>query len=236
MGKVIQYTLGMANGFFVVDDGIIAVDSGSLLGADLFKEVCDTNGIDPRDIKLIAVTHGHVDHFFNAGEMRALTGAPIMCHVNAAESLREGLRPQTAPRTEVGRMILSGPPPEGAPVSGIPKVAPDIEVSGTVDLGEWGIAGKLVETPGHSQGCMSFVGDWGDAIVGDLIVEEPGTGAATLAYFAYAEDVHEASVEIVDSVKKLLSFEYLNTFYSGHGGPFSRDDVAVACQKEEAAL
>jgi len=72
--------------------------------------------------------------------------------------------------------------------------------------------------------------------VGDLIVEEPGTGAVTLAYFAYAEDAHEAGEEIVGSVEKLLSYEYIRTFWSGHGGPFTRESVAAACEKERAAL
>ena len=74
MAEVIQYTLGMSNGFFVKDRGTIAVDCGSELGREHFLKACRDCGIAPEDIGLLVVSHGHVDHFVNMAEMRAVTG------------------------------------------------------------------------------------------------------------------------------------------------------------------
>jgi len=226
MAEVIQYTLGMSNGFFVKDSGIIAVDSGSELGRERFLEVCVDKGIAPRDIRLLVVSHGHVDHFVNMDEMRAVTGAPIMCHRNAALNLREARYPDVRPRNEVGCFIWDNKEPGYEPVPVLHPMEPDLVVEGTVDLSPWGVRGRLVETFGHSLSCMSLVLESGQAIVGDLVVADPRDDSATLAYFCYTDDLAAANEQVFASVASLLVNGEI--FYSGHGGPFSREEVAVA--------
>jgi glyoxylase-like metal-dependent hydrolase (beta-lactamase superfamily II) len=220
MAEVIQYTLGMSNGFFVKDDGFVAVDCGSELGVEPFLGVCAESGVEPKDIRLLVVTHGHVDHFVNMGEMRTATGAPIMCHKNAERSMREARFPEVRPRSGF------------QPVPVLCPIAPDLVVSGTVDLGPWGIGGRLVETPGHSDSCMSMVLDSGQALVGDLVVEDPRDHSASLAYFCCTDDMAAADRQIFLSVEYLL--KSAATFFSGHGGPFTKADVARALKAAQA--
>jgi len=235
MAEVIQYTLGMSNGFFVKDRSIIAVDSGSELGREYFLSVCKACGIRPEQIRLLIVSHGHVDHFVNMGEMKAVTGAPVMCHKNAERTLREALYPDVRPRNRLGEWIRSQSPPDEEPVPVVHPIAPDIVVEGTVDLGPWGVDGRLVETFGHSLSCMSLVLDSGQAIVGDLLVADPRDSSASLAYFSYTDDQSVADQQLFAGVSYLL--EHAETFYSGHGGPFARDEIirALAAAKAEAA-
>lgn len=235
MSDVIQYRLGMANGFFVRGDGVIAVDSGCELGREAFLGVCEEAGVAPDDIRLLVVTHGHVDHFLNMGEMRAVTGAPLMCHKNAEASLRQALHPNVRARSRLGRYMLTQLPPSEEPLALMRPVAPDIVVEGTVDLRPWGVEGRLVETFGHSDGCMSVILDSGQAIVGDLLVEDVRDGSPSLAFLCYTDDIQAANEQLFRSARYLA--ENAETFYSGHGGPFSKDDLlaALAAAGAEAA-
>jgi len=224
MRKVIQYTSGMSNGFFVVDRGVIAVDGGSEVGEDLFREHCRESGIDPGDVKLIVVTHGHGDHFVNTGCMRAVTGAPILCHEVAAERMVNCVYPHVKPRNATGRRMaaegMTGFPWEQVPIT------PDLVKTGNVDLRPWGVEGFLTETPGHMEGSWSLVTAWGDVLVGDLLVTSPFTGRCELGY--YAEDPRDGS-RLCGSVRRLL--EQGQRFYSGHGGPFTREEVKLALSR-----
>jgi len=235
MTEVLQYTLGMSSGFFVRGEGVIAVDSGCELGREHFLGVCARTGVDPAEIRLQVVTHGHVDHFLNMDEMRAVTGAPLMCHRNAERSLKEAAHPDVRPRNGLGRWMLSELPPSEEPLGLLRPMTPDIVVEGTVDLRPWGVEGRLVETFGHSDGCMSVILDTGEALVGDLLVEDPRDGSPSLAYLCYTDDIATANRQLFASAEHLV--DNAHTFYSGHGGPFSKADLveALAAARDEAA-
>jgi glyoxylase-like metal-dependent hydrolase (beta-lactamase superfamily II) len=232
MTKVIKIEAGMSNMYFVRDRKIIVVDSGALQGTKPFLESCTKNGIDPHDISLIVITHGHVDHFINAGAIREITGAEILCHKNAEEAIRKGLLPDAdgyeKGRTAVGAAILQDPK---EPFPNVPKISCDIVIEGDYDLAPWGVAGKIIETPGHTTGCVSVILDTHEALVGDLIVEPPGTGKCGLPFFQYQGCT---DVQVYASVGRLL--ELADTFYSGHGGPFTREEVLKAVEEDKAEM
>lgn len=231
MLEVIQYTVGMSNGFLIRNGKtVVAVDSGGESGKGIFLKVCTDHNIVPGDISLLIVTHGHVDHFVNIGPMKELTGAPILCHREAARFLRDGLSPQVSGRNQAGRDIMEAQKKNGDPISVIPKVTPDIVFKGDYDLKPWGIDGRIIETPGHSRCSTAVVLDSGDVLVGDTIVETPGTGAIGLAFLSDTENSDEI---LFDSVQRIL--DAARTVYSGHGGPFTRDEVARALEEEKRA-
>jgi len=227
--KIIKYTLGMSNGYFIIGDNVVAVDGGSLLGAEPFLNVCRENGIVPEDITLIAVTHGHIDHIENLGVMRNLTGAPILCHRHAAKFLRYGLLPGGRARGEVGRKIMSGPPPKNP---FLPQVDPDLIFEGTLDLSTYGVNAYITQTPGHTRGCASIITADRQAIIGDILVDMH-IGAPTLAFLSELPE-DECNPVLFQTCEKLL--ELADTFYSGHGGPFTREEFEKALEnaKQEA--
>ncbi|NLM83895.1 MAG: MBL fold metallo-hydrolase [Clostridiales bacterium] len=232
MLEVIQYTIGMSNGFFLRSgEAVIAVDSGGEMGEAPFLDVCEKHGIDPRGIRLLVVTHGHVDHFVNMGPMKAVTGAPLLCHRLAAPFLREGLRPVVFGRNELGKAIMERQAIEGDPIPFVPRVEPDIEFMGTYDLAPWGIDGKIIETPGHSKCSTAVILPTGEAIVGDTIAQPHGASKVTLAFLTDTEGSDDV---LFDSVERILSAAH--TIYSGHGGPFTREEVMEALMEEKARL
>lgn len=229
MTEVIQYTIGMANGFLIRQgETVLAVDGGGDMDGDAFRRICEENGIDCGKIKLIILTHGHVDHFVNLGAVKELTGAPLLCHKKAEKDVREGLEPRVFGRNQVGKAVMEIQKKMGNPISVIPKVEPDILIEGDYDLKPWGVDGKLVETPGHSVDSISVLLDSGDVIVGDLIAAPPG-GEVCLAFLTDTADGNETLYKSVNMV-----LEHARCIYSGHGGPYTPEEVMAAMEKDKA--
>lgn len=238
MANVIQYQSGMSNGFFVVEgDAVIAVDGGALYGAEYAKQHCAEAGIDPKQIRLIVATHAHVDHTCNLDELRKLSGAPIAVNRGGERDMIEANMPRVFPRSQIGDEIMEFARQQGGmPDDYLPPITPDIIWEGSFDLHPYGISGKIMETPGHSLSDSCVVLEDGQAIVGDLICEDQFThGAPAIAYFGYDPDRTKANALLFPSLEQ-LSATGCTVFYSGHGGPFSREqfETAMAEAKAEA--
>jgi glyoxylase-like metal-dependent hydrolase (beta-lactamase superfamily II) len=68
----------------------IVVDAGTPGSAQLIYDQIASHGVNPQDIRLIVVIHGHVDHFGSAAELSRLTGAPIAGHIADFSIYRAG--------------------------------------------------------------------------------------------------------------------------------------------------
>jgi hydroxyacylglutathione hydrolase len=76
---------GMVNAHLLIGDGgCILVDAGLPGTESKVEQVLKKHGYTFTDIKLIVVTHAHVDHAGNAATLRELTKAPIVAHVEDA--------------------------------------------------------------------------------------------------------------------------------------------------------
>ena len=242
MAKVIQYQSGMSNGFFIVDQGIIAVDGGAQLGQEYFLKACSDAAIDPKSIRLLVVSHAHVDHFVNMDEMRKVTGAPLLCHRAAEDTLVNAKLPVCFPRNKVGEKVdafrIEMTKLHGEPVPFLPPMKPDLTWEGEFDLTPYGVDGKIIETFGHSYSDTCVVLSDGQAVCGDLIVDDEFTdGIPTLAYFGCDPDRNKANALLFPSCEKLLKAG-ATKFYSGHGGPFtlSQFQFALSAAKAEAGI
>lgn len=211
--SVIPLTLGFTNSFLVKDKKTILIDTGINAGKEIFMQLFRRWKIDPRQISLIIITHGHADHFGHAKEIKELTGAPILCHKDAVNALQTGLTPTVIPRNELGKQVLKL---VKLPLS-VSPVQPDLAINSTFDLNPYGVAGKIIHTPGHSNCSIAVILDSGEAIVGDTLIASPFSGKICLAYFATDEKA------LLTSVKDLTKVAH--TFYSGHGGPFTREEI-----------
>lgn len=232
MTRIIQYQSGMSNAFFLIgDNGAIAVDSGTETGAAIVRQSLADAGLKPADIRLIVISHAHVDHFLNLPAMKEVIGAPVLCHKNGEEALVNGLFPDVEGRTTEGKAIMKKQKEEGDPVSHCPKVTPDIVIDTDTDLRPWGIEGTLVCTPGHSDSDLTVVLDGGAILAGDMITAPPTTGIPGLAFLARHGEA--ATPLIIRSAEKVL--KNATIVYSGHGGPFRVEDIRAAVEAEKAA-
>lgn len=217
--EILSREVGLSNVFVIRDEKTIMVDTGCYRNkAGMLNELI-LMGVDPKEIGLIILTHGHMDHCGNIHPLKELTGAPVLAHKNAVHFLETGEYAPYQPRGEWGEMFknaVSGSPDD------IPEpITPDIIVGDEdFDLTPYGVHGKVIYTPGHVDSNITVILDSGDAICGDTIIINPfndfkGTGAL------FCED-REA---LDKSIERL--YQEATTFYSGHGGPFTKDQIEI---------
>lgn len=103
------------------------------------------------EIKLIVLTHGHMDHVGAVREVKEATGADIAIHTEDAESLQA-----TNPMGMMLRLSLQAPPP------------PDrlLTDGDSIDIGDRHFL--VIHTPGHTLGGICLLGE-GVAFTGDTL-------------------------------------------------------------------
>jgi hydroxyacylglutathione hydrolase len=77
---------GMVNAHLIISEaGSILVDAGLPDSEHKIERVLARYGLTLHSIKLIIVTHAHVDHAGSAARLRELSGAPILAHRGDAD-------------------------------------------------------------------------------------------------------------------------------------------------------
>jgi glyoxylase-like metal-dependent hydrolase (beta-lactamase superfamily II) len=215
--SVIPIPLGFVNAFIIRGKRSILIDAGLPGQEGRILKAMEQNGIKPGDISLILITHGHHDHFGNAAALKQKTGAPLAIHKGDAEHLRTAVNPPLYPVGAKGKtMEFLSKLVKSPKVKGIDA---DILIEGEMDLGKYGIEGKIIPTPGHTEGSFSILLAGGEILIGDLIFggfirpKAPG-----FPYFCQDEQ------QLLKSIQKVLDLKP-KIIYAGHGGPFTPEAV-----------
>ena len=211
--EIIQFPLGRANAFIVRGQRPIVVDTGYPGSAPTIIDRLKENGIDPKSVSLILITHGHADHFGSAADLKKQTGAPVAVHKLDAEVLTKGEDPPLKPTGAIGRLFLSLMSKRGPAKA--PPVKPDIIIENDIDLSKFGVEGRVIHTPGHTPGSVAVLLPGGKIIVGDTIMR--GIVRSWQPHYPlFASNMFQ----LKESIKTILR-KKPSKIYSGHGGPFN---------------
>ncbi|MEE9616635.1 MAG: MBL fold metallo-hydrolase, partial [Anaerolineae bacterium] len=214
---VIQIDTGKSTNVFLIqgDGGSILVDTGIPGRADRILARLAERGVAPSDIRLILLTHGHIDHFGSAAELRERTGASIAIHALDAEAVRQGIHLPGSLNPTHWLVALGMRIPGVADPDHAPAFEPEIVFEDEWRLDKYSVAGQVILTPGHTPGSISVLLDSGEAIVGDLVmgqlmglIRKPGPPIV-------AWDLERNQ----ESVRRLAALSP-RVVYVGHGGPF----------------
>ena len=133
---------------------------------------------------------------------KEVTGAELLCHKYTAPYIREGKSVPAIAHDLHGRFFNLITP------STYPAAEPDIVMQEEFDLRAYGIDGKIVHTPGHSQGSVTIVLDNGEMVLGDLVRgEEP-----EIHLGSYYEDKDV----LIESLEMLSTYD-AEKIYMSHG-------------------
>jgi glyoxylase-like metal-dependent hydrolase (beta-lactamase superfamily II) len=127
----------------------------------------------PGDVKLIVVTHVHFDHVGSLSAIKAACRCPVVVHAKEYRLLKEAelVFPPGTNLSGKGTSLVANRLRGYPPIMRGFKFAPveaEIVVSGEVALEKFGVAGKIIPTPGHTAGSLSVLLADGEAFVGDL--------------------------------------------------------------------
>jgi hydroxyacylglutathione hydrolase len=210
--------LSIPNVYLLTGEKAILIDSGGPDDVPRVLAFLKEHGIGADKLSLIVLTHGHWDHAGGAAELRAQTKAPIAIHRADAELVRHGSNGITRPTCLMAYLVRA------LYNRGYPPFEPDILIDEEMDLACFGVAGRIVFTPGHTPGSISVLTGDGEIVVGDLLMGGWFGGAwfpsrPGLHYFA--DDLAQMNA----SIGKVLALAP-RVIHTGHGGPL--DPKAVA--------
>lgn len=104
-------------------------------------------------LKKILLTHGHFDHIGAVSELAQKTEAPVYVHSGDAKMLTDN---------SCNLSFLTG--------EQVKPHTPDVFLDDIKEIELGGTVIKVFHTPGHSEGCVSFL--WGDRLFdGDLLFQ-----------------------------------------------------------------
>jgi glyoxylase-like metal-dependent hydrolase (beta-lactamase superfamily II) len=191
------------------DRGTVLIDPGPPGSAATVLAGAEKARIRASDVRLILVSHGHLDHYGTAAEVKAWCGAPIATYPGEpvfSRDRRNALPPAQTVRGSVIRwlyLLLS-------PLAKVTPLEADVFLDDEADLGPYGVQAKVVHAPGHSPGSLAVLTADGDAFVGDLFVN----------YSVPSQPIYLSDrVAWQQSHERILALKP-RMVYVGHGEPF----------------
>jgi glyoxylase-like metal-dependent hydrolase (beta-lactamase superfamily II) len=206
---------GVANTFIIADSrGVVVIDAGMPHQAQRIVGKIRALGHTPQDLRLIVVTHGHVDHAGSAAALKRLTGAPIAMH--------------HADAPLVATLDLKVPPGRNTAINAIKwlmerlgwlipleTLTPDVWLEDEQSLRDFGIDARVVHTPGHTAGSVSVMLDDSALFVGDAILN-----LVRVSFPLFWED----PVAIRESALRIQALKP-RVCYTGHGRAFDTNQL-----------
>jgi len=213
--KIERIKAGIDNVYLLRNDkGTILIDAGYPGKAKTLDKALKKNNIMVGDISLVILTHAHWDHIGNTKYLSDVWKAKIAVHHIEAGVVKAGTVAMPPGRTTWGRLF-------GVFLSVIaknytlPKCEVDIHISDDgMLLKDFGFQGRVLHTPGHSDGSVSIIFESGEAFVGDCAMNGfPLTMSPGLPIFATNEGaLGQSWQKIIQSGAK--------TIFPAHGGKF----------------
>jgi glyoxylase-like metal-dependent hydrolase (beta-lactamase superfamily II) len=193
-------------------NGMVLVDAGSRGCERRILNVLAALGRD--DLRLILITHAHLDHYGSADAVRRATGAPIAAHRGDANTMARG-------ETDLGSVrgwgkVIEWSMPIVERFLRPPSTQADVLVVDGWRLDDYGLDAFIVHTPGHTPGSISLVVEGGLVFAGDLV---SARGWPHAQWF-YATDWSEIGTSI-NRIKAYVP-EWI---YTGHSGTAIRGNA-----------
>lgn len=213
--KLFRYTIGKSNMYLIVNGcQSVLVDTGASSNVNRILGKLKKHNLNPEDISLIILTHVHYDHAKALADLKKVTGASVISGFPENKLLELGSSPLPQ-----GINLFSKTMSAIGQLAGVGKFKPlhaDIVVDNTFPLNEYGINGKIIPTPGHTEGSISIIVDNETAIVGDTMFNI-GPGSIIPPF---ANDL----TSLYESWEMLYRMR-IQTFYPGHGKPIKREQL-----------
>jgi hydroxyacylglutathione hydrolase len=213
--RILRIEVGDTNCYLLQGEGgSVLVDPGPRGRAQAVITAVQKAGIRPDDVRLIFVTHGHLDHYGAAMGVRHWCGAPVGAHPLSPEfsqNRRNALPPAQTLRASLIRwfyLLFS-------PLASFEPLQADLQLDDKGGLEDYGIEARIIALPGHSPDSLGILTAEGDLFAGDLFVN----------YTVPSQPIYLSNRQVwAESCARVQALAP-RTLYPGHGEPFAGDQL-----------
>lgn len=185
MYEITQIHAG-ANCYLVTQENAsILVDTGVKGFEEKVLKQCEG-----KEVRLIVLTHGHIDHMQNAAYLAQKLQVPIAMHEKDIPLLKDNLCREMKAKGILGNMVrfFSVMSAKSAQVD---SFVPDIFLKEGDNLSDFGVDAKVLELPGHTAGSIGLLIGKDALLVGDALMHMMKAGP-TLLYEEYDRMIQSA--------------------------------------------
>ena len=210
--EICRVPMGKSNSYLIKGkEGFILIDAGVPGKTDKILKVLSKYNAKFDDIKLIIVTHVHSDHVGGLYDIKEKSKAPVLVHEKERNILTQGYAGFPDGTMGFSKIISHLANNVFFSKDQFKPVKADIVVRDEFDLSDYGVDGKVIHTPGHTEGSISVVVENSHCFTGDTLFNILPNSVYPL--FANDRDT------LLKSWEKLIKLK-CKKYYPGHGREF----------------
>lgn len=204
MPQVKQIKCGNGNCYIVRDeDSSILIDTARPKYRDIILENCKKE-----NVKLIVLTHTHMDHCQNALFLSQELNIPIAISKEDEALITNNMNQSLSTKTLLGKLILFLSL-KSFQNDVIPFFKASIFLSEGDSLSEYGVRAKIIALPGHTNGSIGLDIEKEGIIVGDALMN---------MFYPTLSMLYHNYEQMIESANKISKFGN-RKIYFGHGKP-----------------
>jgi len=202
MCKITRIQCGNGNCFCVEDNGnTILIDTSRTQYRDKILAVCKD-----KNVRLIVLTHGHVDHIQNAAALSNALNAPIAMHEADYKLIKNNMEETMSSDTLLGKLVLALSM-RSFQQDKVENFEPDIFLNDGDTLDDYGVKGAIIGLPGHTEGSIGILVGDSDIFVGDALMN---------MVYPTKSLLYGNRADMYKSAEKISAFQFA-TIHFGHG-------------------
>jgi hydroxyacylglutathione hydrolase len=204
-----QYVDRFVYSYILLGEKVYLIDAGVAGTASLLRDSLKELGRSPEEISMVLLTHAHPDHIGGCLAIKKISSASFAAH-GADKPWIEDVERQYRERPILNFFQLVG---------GSVPVTQELKEGQIIHL-DYGKTLRVIETPGHSPGSVSFFdGEDGILFTGDTV---PAAGTIPIYVDPKA---------CIQSIKKLQKIQGVKHLLSSWHDPITGDQVSATMEE-----
>lgn len=206
MEKIQRIPCGNGNSYIISKgENAILVDTCR----EKYKEII-LNACKPYHMRLLVLTHGHIDHVQNAAFLSNKLHIPIaMCKADLG-LINNNMAQELEAKSILGKIVLSASL-KSFREEKFPSFTPTVFLSDGDTLNDYGISAKILSVPGHTDGSIAIDVAEKHLIVGDALMN---------MFYPSLSMLYHDKISMLQSAERISKLGE-RTIYFGHGKPLN---------------